>query len=102
MLITAIPISLFQIMSIILWAAMGIWWPFIAYICVAVFYGIRISKFYFTRVSYICPQCHRVFQPRMKEAFWANHTPTMRKLTCTECGYHGFCVETYRKEKSES
>ena len=101
MLITAIPISLFQIVSIILWATMGIWWPFIAYICVAVFYGIRISKFYFGRVSYICPQCHRIFRPRMKEAFLANHTPTMRKLTCTECGYHGFCVETYRKENNE-
>ena len=102
MLITAIPISLFQIVSIILWATMGIWWPFIAYICVAVFYGIRISQFYFDRVSYICPQCHRIFRPRMKEALWANHTPTMRKLTCTECGYHGFCVETYRKENDKS
>ena len=102
MLITGIPVTAFQWISIILWATMGIWWPFIAYVFVAIAYGIWFSSFYFTRVSYICPQCHRVFRPRFKEAFWANHTPSMRKLHCTECGYHGFCVEIYRKEKKEN
>ncbi len=101
-LITGIPVTAFQWISIILWAIMGIWWPFIAYVFVAISYGIWFSCFYFKRISYICPQCHRIFRPRLKEAFWANHTPTMRKLHCTECGYHGFCVETYRKENSES
>lgn len=101
-LITGIPISIFQWISIILWAVMGIWWPFITYILLAVPYGIWISSFYFGRVSYICPQCHKVFRPRFWEAFWANHTPTMRKLHCTECGYHGFCVETYGKEKKKN
>ena len=100
MLITGIPVLLFQWTSIILWAIMGIWWPFITYVLVAVVYGIWISGFYFNRVSYICPQCHRVFRPRLKQAFWANHTPSMRKLTCTECGYHGFCVEIYGKENN--
>ncbi len=102
MLITGIPIALFQWVSVILWVSMGIWWPFIAYVAVAAFYGTWISAFYFKRVSYICPQCHRVFRPRMKQVFWANHTPTMRKLICTECGYHGFCVETYGKEHTSN
>ena len=31
----------------------------------------------------------------LKEAFWANHTPTARKLTCTSCGHKGFCVEVW-------
>ena len=101
-LITGIPVTVFQWISIILWAFMGIWWPFIAYVLVAVPYGTWISSFYFKRVAYICPQCHRVFHPRFKEAWMANHTPTMRKLHCTECGYHGFCVETYRKEKKKN
>lgn len=35
----------------------------------------------------------------LREAFWARHTPTLRKLTCTCCGYKGFCVETYGKEE---
>jgi len=78
---------------------MGIWWPFAAYWFVAIPYAVWVSNFYFKRVVYICPQCHEVFKPNFKEAFWARHTPTLRKLTCTCCGYHGFCVETYGKEK---
>ena len=46
-------------------------------------------------VKYICPECHEVFKPTMKEAFWANHTPTTRKLTCSKCGHKGFCVEIW-------
>ena len=46
-------------------------------------------------VKYICPECHEVFKPALKEAFWANHTPTARKLTCAACGHKGFCVEVW-------
>ena len=60
--------------------------------------GIGISCYYFTRTAYICPECHTVFKPRFKEVFWANHTPTMRKLTCPSCKHKGFCVEIYQKE----
>ena len=35
----------------------------------------------------------------LKEAFWANHTPTARKLTCTACGHKGFCVEAWGGEE---
>lgn len=71
-----------------------VWWPFLACIPVMIAYGIWISHYYFTRVHYICPACHTVFKPAFKEAFFARHTPTTRKLTCTSCGHHGFCVET--------
>ena len=65
-------------------------------------YCTIVSNFYFKRVAYICPRCHEVFKPNFKEAFWARHTPTLRKLTCTCCGYHGFCVETYGKEEKKN
>lgn len=102
MLLTGIPLGILQWTSIILWIMTGTWWLFAAYVLAAVPYGFFITRFYFRRVVYICPQCHEIFQPTLKEAFFANHTPTLRKLTCTCCGYHGFCVETYRKEEKKN
>ncbi len=98
LLISCIPLGIIQWTSIILWITSGIWWLFAAYWLVAIPYGIGSTNFYFNRVAYICPQCHEVFRPNRKEVFFARHTPTLRKLTCVHCGYHGFCVETYRKE----
>lgn len=98
LLISGIPVDVMQWTSIILWIAAGIWWPFVVWILLAIPYGFWVSKFYFKRVAYICPQCHEVFKPNLKEALWAKHTPTLRKLTCPCCGYHGFCVETYGRE----
>lgn len=95
LLITVIPLGILQWTSIILYIMSEIWWPFALYLLVAVPYTVWISNYYFKRVVYICPHCHEVFKPVLKEAFWAKHTPTLRKLTCTCCGYNGFCVETY-------
>lgn len=102
LLITGIPLDIIQLISIILWITAGMWQLFAAYVLIAVPYAVWITNFYFKRVVYICPQCHKVFKPRFKEALWANHTPTLRKLTCTCCGYKGFCVETYGKEDEEN
>ena len=85
-----------EIGTILLWALKGIWWPFVCIgLPVMIGLGVWISIYYFGNVAYICPECHHVFKPRFKEAFWANHTPTTRKLTCPACGHKGFCVETY-------
>lgn len=94
MVLTAIPLGILQWGSIILWAMTGIWWLFAVYLAVGIPYAIWISIWYFRKVSYICPKCHQVFKPVFKQAFWANHTPTMRKLTCTCCGEKSWCVET--------
>lgn len=99
LLISGIPIGILQWGSIIYGIATGIWWPVVVYLIAVVPYGFWISHYYFKRVAYICPECHAVFEPNFKEAFWANHTPTLRKLTCTCCGHKGFCIETYKKEE---
>lgn len=84
-----------EIGTILLWTLKGIWWPFAVGMPVAIALCIWLSWFYFSNVSYICPKCHATFKPRFKEAFWANHTPTTRKLTCPCCAHKGFCVEVY-------
>lgn len=94
MLLTGIPVGLLQWGGIILWITTGMWWLFAVWAAVAIPYAIWISSWYFRSVAYICPKCHQVFKPAFKEAFWANHTPTMRKLTCTCCGEKSWCIET--------
>lgn len=93
-----IPMEILQWATIVLWIISGIWQPFAVYVLIFIPYVVWISGFYFRRAAYICPQCHAVFKPVFKEAFWARHTPTLRKLTCTACGHHGFCIETYTEE----
>ena len=98
MLVTGLPIAVFQWTSIVLWITKGLWWLFALWATIAVPWAILISRYYFRSVSYLCPQCHTVFRPTFKEAFFARHTPATRKLTCTSCGHHGFCVEVAREE----
>ena len=95
MILTGIPVTALQWFAIIFWIVSGIWWPFIVWVLAAVPWGILVSRYYFHHVKYICPECHEVFKPSLKEAFWANHTPAARKLTCTSCGHKGFCVEVW-------
>ena len=95
MVLTGIPVTALQWFSIIFWIVKGVWWPFVLWVLVAVSWGTWVSRYYFRHVKYICPECHEVFKPTLKEAFWANHTPTARKLTCPACGRKGFCVEIW-------
>ena len=102
MVLTGIPVTALQWVSIILWATAGIWWLFVVWVCVAIPWGIIVSNHYFRHVAYICPECHEIFNPSFKEVFWAYHTPKMRRLTCPKCGHKGLCVEVYANKEDES
>jgi DNA-binding transcriptional MerR regulator len=100
MILTGLPVSALQWVAIILTITNGLWWLFGIWAAVAIPWGIVISKYYFNHVAYVCPACHEVFKPRFKEAFWANHTPKMRRLTCPKCGRLGLCIEIYHEKEN--
>ena len=93
MILTGFPVTALQWVAIVLWITNGLWWLFAAWVGVAVPWGIAISVYYFNHVRYICPECHEIFKPKFKNAFWAYHTPKVRRLTCPKCGRFGLCVE---------
>ena len=97
-IIAGIAIEALEIAAIVLWAVLGLWIPFAVVMPVAVVAAILISKYYFNSVRYICPECKAVFKPKFKQAFFAVHTPTTRKLTCPNCGNKGYCVETCKEK----
>ena len=98
-LLTGLPLNLLQCTSIVLWIALGLWWPFALWSALSLIYGIWFTGYYFTRVVYICPECHTVFKPRLREALFAKHTPTLRRLTCTHCAKTSLCMEIYDDER---
>ena len=93
MLLTGLPLSVLQWSSIILWITRGIWWLFLVWAAIAVLYGIFFSRWYFKKMAYICPECHEIFQPTVRDGFFTRHTYAARRLRCPSCGHHGFCVE---------
>ena len=102
MVLTGIPVTALQWISIVLWITHGLWWLFAIWVCVVIPWGIAVSFYYYKCVDYICPECHEVFKPRFKEMFWAYHTPKMRRLTCHKCGHKGLCVEVYTEKESKN
>lgn len=98
MLVVGIIMDIIQIGTILLWVFKGIWLPFVIGMPLVILMGALITRMYYKKTSYICAECGMVFKPRFKDFFFAKHTPKTRKLKCTDCGYEGYCVETYADE----
>ncbi len=90
-----------EVSTLMIWIFTGIWWPFALGMVIVIALGVYISALYFDSTAYICPECHSIFRPRLRESLFARHTPNTRRLICPHCAHHGFCIETYGKE-SES
>lgn len=97
MLWLALPMTIAEWTTLLLWIFRGIWWPFAACMPLAIALGFLISRMYYRNTMYICPECGARFRPAFWEMMWAKHTPKTRLLTCTECGCRCWCVETYGK-----
>ena len=95
MVLIGLPFTVAEDAGILLWIFKGQWWLFAGALAAAIPVIIWMVRYYYRNAAYICPQCHEVFKPAMKEFFFANHTLKTRKLTCVKCGHKGYCVETY-------
>ena len=95
MLAVGIIMDIVQIAAILLWVFKGIWLPFAIGMPVVILMGILITRMYYRKTAYICPECGKVFKPKLSKFVFAKHTPKTRRLECPNCGYEGYCVETY-------
>lgn len=94
MIVVGLIADIIEISTIVLWIVKGIWIPCAIGIPVVIILISWIWNAYCKSVSYICPECHKIFKASKKEIFFSKHTPKTRKLTCNHCGYKGYCVET--------
>ncbi len=95
MLLVGLIMDIIEISTLVLGIVRGVWLPFGIGMAVCVLLGMAISVFYYRHTEYICPECHGIFKVPFNKCIFAFHKPRLRKLTCTNCGRHGFCVEIY-------
>ena len=74
LIVISIPIGIAEITTIAWWIATGNWRPFAIVMALVVAYS-------------------SVFVPRGFDWFFATHTSTTRKVTCTHCNIKGWCAE---------
>ena len=63
-------------------------------VCPAYIIVVNLVMFHYRKqFEYLCPNCHRTFDPSFKEFAIAGHTPRTRKLTCPHCHVKTYCLE---------
>ncbi|MDB6184040.1 MerR family transcriptional regulator [Streptococcus vestibularis] len=68
-------------------------------VCPAFLIGINLVVFHYRKqFEYLCPNCHRTFEPSSKEFALAGHTPRTRKLTCPHCHVKTYCLELAKSQ----
>lgn len=97
MLAIGIPLDIAEVAAFIIGISQGFWIPLIIVMALMIIFAAVLSKYYYDKTAYICPECHKVFRKGFKEVFFAAHTPNTRKLTCPHCSKKSFCVETYNE-----
>lgn len=55
-----------------------------------------VTKFYYNKVEYICPNCETKFIPSLVKFIFSPHTPKFRKLECPNCHHKSYCLEIAR------
>lgn len=93
MLAIGIPIDIIEIGVIAWWVATGDRRPFAVAMPLVIVACIFIVRAYRARTAYVCPRCRGAFMPEIADWFFAAHTSTTRKVTCTHCGAKGWCAE---------
>mgnify|MGYP003445957629 FL=1 len=97
MIIVGIPVEITGIVTFVIGILQGIWIPFFVTMAVCTICAVFFTNYWYKRVEYLCPECHTRFQPKKLEAFFGNHTPKTRKLTCPTCRRRIWSLEVYRK-----
>ena len=63
-------------------------------VCPAFLIAINLVVFHYRKqFEYLCPNCHKAFDPSFKEFAIGGHTPRTRKLTCPHCHVKTYCLE---------
>ena len=91
-----VPIDIVEVGTIAWWIATGDWRPFAIALPLIVAACAFIARAYRKRTAYVCPHCGEVFVPEGAEWFFATHTPTTRRLSCSCCGTKDWCAEVSR------
>ena len=93
--------DLIWLAAIALWVFRGTWIPFAVAVPVNLLLCTWLTWLYRVKTVYICPHCHAVFKPLLREFLFSRHTPRTRTLTCPACQRRSNCVETYQEEPLE-
>ena len=95
MLIIGIIMDIIELAGLVYAIRKGIWWPFITAVAASAIIAVPLIRMYYRNTAYICPECGKKFRPKFGQFLFSRHTRKTRKLTCTNCGYNGYSVETY-------
>lgn len=68
-------------------------------VCPAFIIATNLVVFhYIKQFEYLCPNCHKTFDPSVKDAALASHTPRTRKLTCPHCHVKAYCLQLAKSQ----
>ncbi len=86
MLVVGIAVDVVQVAAIVWWVTTGDWRPFAIVMPLALATAALLVRAYRSHAAYLCPLCR-------PEWFFARHTPTTRRVTCTHCHTKDWCAE---------